>query len=84
MRMRRRLRALATEDRRAVAAAVARREAEVACKLGFAMREAALSLPSVSVFRDELLESAADYLTFARLRGVRVPAAEPVEPSRVE
>jgi len=80
--MSRGLRALGVDDRAAVEAALARREGEVARQVGSAMRDAALSLPSVSILRDELLESAADYLTFARLRGVPVPAAELVAPAR--
>jgi hypothetical protein len=77
--MSRKLRPLATEERRAIAPAVARQEAEAACAVGVALRDAALSLPNVSVFRGELLESAADYLTLARLRGVPVPSAELAE-----
>lgn len=80
--MSQRLRALAREQRRVVAPALTRQEGEAACRAGVLLRDVALSLPSVSVLRDELLESAADYLTLARLRGVPVPAAEPAAPHR--
>ncbi len=81
---RRRLRAPATEEIRVVVPALARREAEAAYRAGFALRDAALSLPSVSVLRGELLESAADYLTLAQLRGVPVPPAALAELPRAD
>lgn len=57
------------------APSLARMEGEAARDIGVALRDVALRLPDESSYRAELLESSCDYLTFARLRGVAVPAA---------